>query len=181
MKESCWKIYTKRILIFLAIIYLLFSFEIRRDKKNVYFRIWPGEKISYWTIPSKLKKAYKEFKPEIKKQRIDFSDEKILFTCKNKIYKAELKDDNATVGLFIPEYKYSVSDTFDLFIYGDDYKYADTIRYSIVDGEKEIKSWYFRILNHEEFFIPPAHIEIITSLLKNNPTARFVITECIFS
>lgn len=171
----------KKIIISLVIIYVLFSFEIRNNNKNVYLRIWPGEKISYMLIPYKLKKIYKDFNPDNKKQMINFSKEKILFVCKNKIYKAEMKSNEATVQLLVPEYKYTISDSFDLSIYGEDYKYADTIRYSILDDEQEILSWYFRILNHEEIFIPPNQIDLITNILKNNPNARFVITECIFS
>ena len=169
----------KFILLFLLILYLIFSFHITIDQnKNIDFRIYPGEKISYIFVPSKLKKAYNDYNPASSKKRIAFSKERILFSIDNsRLYIAQIEDGEPQVNPYIPEYTYTVTDTFNLSLLDQDYKYADTIRFSIMDSTTELDSWYFRIMDDGEVYILPGVSTRILELLQQNPNAKFIITD----
>lgn len=119
----------KRCGIVLLVLYILLTFKIQILKNHdVYIRIIPSEKIEYLFISGKMKKALKEFeRNEGICKKLNFSNKRILFSKDKTIYEIILENNKAETKKYIPEYSYTVEDTFNLKLNGQDSDYFQMV------------------------------------------------------
>ena len=172
--------FLKQFGIVLFILYILLTFKIQiLQNHDVYIRIIPSEKIEYLFISGKMKKALKEFeRNEGSCKKLNFSNKRILFSKDKTIYEIVLENNKAETKKYIPEYSYTVEDTFNLKLIGQDSDYFQMVCFSIIENENELYSSYFTVCPVHEIVFREYTEKKIYELLSTHKDAQFKILEC---
>lgn len=169
-----------KIIVVVIFIYIFLTFKIQINKNyDLYIRIVPVEKIRYLFIPIKFKTLYAKEERSKACKRIRFSSNHIIYLKNNRLYEIAEENNKVVSKLYIPKYEYEFSDSFNLKIFGDDYKYADMLYFSIRANSSDLFKAYITIYPNGNFTITDYLEQKIIELLKNEPDAKFVITECV--
>lgn len=162
------------------VIYVLFTFKVQIDKnKDIYIRIIPIEKIEYIFVPFKLKALYAKEKRTQPCKKLCFSKEYILYLKNDCLYEIVEENDKAVSRLYIPKYEYEITEHFNLRLYGEKYKYADMLCFSIQEGDTELLEAFISVYPNGSFIIFDHVKQKIVEVMNNNPEAKFIITECV--
>ncbi|MCR5614476.1 hypothetical protein [Treponema sp.] len=162
----------KKIVITGIIIYVLLTFKIQINKnRDIYIRIIPIEKIEYIFVPFKLKSLYtKEERSQLCK-KLSFSKDYILYLKNNSLYEIIEENGKVVSRLYIPKYEYEITDRFDLRLYGEKYKYADMLYFSIQQDDVELLEGYISVYPNGSFNISENAKQKIIEVMNNNPEA----------
>ena len=170
----------KKFLIIGIIIYVFLTLKIHIDKNNdVYIRIIPVQKIEYIFVSFKLKVLYAKEKRTLPCKKLFFSKDYILYLKNSRLYEIVEENGKAVSRLYIPKYEYKITDSFNLRWYGDNYKYADMLIFSIQEGDTVLLDAFISVYPDGSFIISDRVKQKIVEVMNNNPEAKFIITECV--